>query len=77
MSTNGTLACESSFTGNSSVAAHGIAVAALCAKTIGVEVVIFRGNNRNRRRGFHNLWILRRRIERERDVKARQAEACR
>lgn len=31
---------------------------------LGVEVTIFRGNNRNRRRGFHNLWILRRRIER-------------
>ncbi len=31
---------------------------------IGVEVAIFRGNNRNRRRGFHNLWVLRRRIER-------------
>jgi hypothetical protein len=30
---------------------------------IGVETVIFRGNNRNRRRGFHNLWVLRRRIE--------------
>lgn len=27
-------------------------------KTIGVEVVIFRGNNRNRRRGFHNIWQL-------------------
>ena len=33
-------------------------------EAIGVEVVIFRGNNRNRRRGFHNLWILRRRMER-------------
>ena len=22
----------------------------------GVEVIIFRGSNRNRRRGFHNLW---------------------
>ncbi len=32
-------------------------------KELGVEVVIFRGNNRNRRRGFHNLWVLRRRIE--------------
>ncbi|MCY4615387.1 MAG: tRNA-guanine transglycosylase DpdA [Chloroflexi bacterium] len=32
-------------------------------EAIGVEVVIFRGNNRNRRRGFHNLWILRRRME--------------
>jgi hypothetical protein len=26
--------------------------------TIGVEVIIFRGNNRNRRRGFHNTWQL-------------------
>ena len=43
-------------------------------ETIGVEVMIFRGNNRNRRRGFHNLWVLRRRIERARDVEARQAE---
>ena len=29
---------------------------AICQK-VGVEVVIFRGNNRNRRRGFHNLHI--------------------
>jgi hypothetical protein len=35
----------------------------ICSE-IGVEAVIFRGNNRNRRRGFHNLWVLRRRIER-------------
>jgi hypothetical protein len=27
----------------------------------GVEVLIFRGNNRNRRRGFHNLWQFYRR----------------
>ena len=26
-------------------------------KDIGVEVIIFRGNNRNRRRGFHNLYV--------------------
>jgi hypothetical protein len=26
-------------------------------KSIGVDVVIFRGNNRNRRRGFHNLHV--------------------
>ena len=32
-------------------------------RQLGVEVVIFRGNNRNRRRGFHNLWVFRRRIE--------------
>ncbi len=25
---------------------------------IGVEVIIFRGNNRNRRRGFHNTYIF-------------------
>jgi Queuine tRNA-ribosyltransferase len=31
---------------------------------IGVEVIMFRGNNRNRRRGFHNLWMLRQRIDR-------------
>ena len=29
---------------------------AICSK-IGVEVIIFRGSNRNRRRGFHNLEI--------------------
>ncbi len=29
----------------------------ICA-TIGVEVIVFRGNNRNRRRGFHNTWQL-------------------
>jgi len=27
-------------------------------KEIGVEVIIFRGNNRNRRRGFHNTWVF-------------------
>jgi hypothetical protein len=30
--------------------------------TIGIEVVIFRRNDRNRRRGFHNLWVVRQRI---------------
>jgi hypothetical protein len=29
----------------------------ICCK-IGVEVIIFRGNNRNRRRGFHNTYIF-------------------
>ena len=33
----------------------------ICSE-IGIEVIIFRGGNRNRRRGFHNLWTLRRRI---------------
>jgi len=27
-------------------------------KSVGIEVVIFRGNNRNRRRGFHNTYIF-------------------
>lgn len=30
---------------------------AICRK-YGVEVIIFRGNNRNRRRGFHNAWVF-------------------
>jgi hypothetical protein len=30
----------------------------LICQNIGIEVVIFRGNNRNRRRGFHNIWQL-------------------
>lgn len=29
----------------------------ICQKS-GVEVVIFRGNNRNRRRGFHNVYVF-------------------
>jgi hypothetical protein len=31
---------------------------------IGVEVIIFRGNNRNRRRGFHNTWQLYQQLQR-------------
>ncbi|MEC1071403.1 tRNA-guanine transglycosylase DpdA [Priestia megaterium] len=27
-------------------------------KNVGVEVIIFRGNNRNRRRGFHNTFVF-------------------
>lgn len=27
-------------------------------KSIGIEVIIFRGNNRNRRRGFHNTYLI-------------------
>ena len=30
---------------------------AIC-KSAGVEVVVFRGNNRNRRRGFHNTYVF-------------------
>lgn len=27
-------------------------------REVGIEVIIFRGSNRNRRRGFHNLWTF-------------------
>lgn len=30
---------------------------AIC-QSVGVEVIIFRGNNRNRRRGFHNTYVF-------------------
>jgi hypothetical protein len=36
---------------------------AIC-RAIGVEVIIFRGNNRNRRRGFHNTWQLYQHLQR-------------
>jgi hypothetical protein len=35
---------------------------AVCRK-LGVHVVIFRGAERNRSRGFHNLYVLRQRID--------------
>jgi len=28
-------------------------------KSLGINVIIFRGTNRNKRRGFHNLWAFR------------------
>ncbi|UXM84079.1 tRNA-guanine transglycosylase DpdA [Methanococcus aeolicus] len=34
-------------------------------KTIGIQVVIFRGTNRNKRRGFHNIWALRKMMNKE------------
>ncbi len=35
----------------------------LICKEVGVEVIIFRGNNRNRRRGFHNLWVYKKHLK--------------
>jgi hypothetical protein len=35
---------------------------AIC-KAIGVEVIILRGNNRNRRRGFHNTYVFHQRFK--------------
>ena len=37
---------------------------AIC-KEIGVEVIIFRGADRNRRRGFHNLSVFAERLSRD------------
>jgi len=34
-------------------------------KQLGIHVVLFRGAERNRRRGFHNLWVFYRRLQRE------------
>lgn len=36
-------------------------------KDIGIEVVIFRGNNRNRRRGFHNTYLFYNRLKEMRE----------
>ena len=32
-------------------------------RSIGIETVIFRGNNRNRRRGFHNTYVFYKRLK--------------
>jgi hypothetical protein len=37
---------------------------AIC-RDIGYHVILFRGAERNRRRGFHNLWVFYRRLQRE------------
>ena len=36
---------------------------AIC-RDVGVEVIIFRGSNRNKRRGFHNLGVYHRHLHR-------------
>ncbi|MFF0718748.1 tRNA-guanine transglycosylase DpdA [Micromonospora sp. NPDC003816] len=38
----------------------------LC-KAIGIEVVIFRGTERNKRRGFHNLYVFEQRLRAQRE----------
>ncbi|MCB9759487.1 MAG: hypothetical protein H6739_06575 [Alphaproteobacteria bacterium] len=35
-------------------------------RAVGIEVVVFRGANRNRRRGFHNLWFTQQMLQRYR-----------
>jgi hypothetical protein len=34
-------------------------------RTLGYHVILFRGAERNRRRGFHNTWVFYRRLQRE------------
>lgn len=36
----------------------------ICGK-VGIEIAIFRGSERNKRRGFHNLFVFRQRLERQ------------
>jgi hypothetical protein len=36
----------------------------------GINVLLFRGSERNKRRGFHNLYVLRRRLDRELDARS-------
>lgn len=32
---------------------------------VGIQVVIFRGTNRNKRRGFHNVWVFYQRLQKQ------------
>jgi hypothetical protein len=41
----------------------------ICTKA-GINVIIFRGSERNKRRGFHNLYVFRRRLDRELDARS-------
>lgn len=49
---------------------------AVC-REIGVEVIIFRGADRNRRRGFHNLAVFAERLSRDLNATPRRKEARR
>lgn len=40
----------------------------ICTKA-GINVVLFRGSERNKRRGFHNLYVFRKRLDRELDAR--------
>ena len=39
-------------------------------KAVGVEVIIFRSNNRNRRRGFHNLAVYHQHVKRKQEARS-------
>lgn len=46
-------------------------------RDVGVEVIIFRGNNRNRRRGFHNARVFYRQFHAKQDELRRSPERAR
>jgi hypothetical protein len=41
-------------------------------REVGVEVILFRGANRNKRRGFHNMWFLRNMVSHHRSLTSEQ-----
>jgi hypothetical protein len=41
----------------------------MCTKA-GINVIIFRGSERNKRRGFHNVYVFRQRLDRELNVRS-------
>jgi queuine/archaeosine tRNA-ribosyltransferase len=41
-------------------------------KTLGIDVAIFRGFNRNKRRGFHNTWVFYKRLQKLRRTGSNQ-----
>jgi hypothetical protein len=41
----------------------------ICAE-VGINVLLFRGSERNKRRGFHNLYVFRRRLDHELDARS-------
>ncbi|MFI7208085.1 tRNA-guanine transglycosylase DpdA [Micromonospora aurantiaca (nom. illeg.)] len=45
----------------------------LC-KAIGIEIVIFRGTERNKRRGFHNLYVFEQRLRAQRERNTRDQD---
>ncbi len=48
-------------------------------KALGINVIIFRGAERNRRRGFHNIWMFAQRLERSLGTagrRRRRTESC-
>jgi hypothetical protein len=51
------------------------ACAAVASPAAGINVIIFRGSERNKRRGFHNLYAFNRRLRKELKAHVRRAAA--